>query len=255
MFGKFVLGVNRKACNAGVRGELGLFPVYLDIIVRIVNFADRLRNSTENSLLKAAYVCSIEYDRQGCKTWYTGFKKILNDINMNENEAFNLSKSEILQKCKTEYVKHWRNDITRAEAKLNLYSEFKQYICLENYLIDIKNFKYRQAITKLRISAHQLEVERGRYFRPIVPRDQRICKFCSCNVCDDEQHFLTQCIFHDTERTELYSCINNNCNNFLNLSPKNQTIYMLNMEGNALSKFAKFCYNSFEKRIITSISQ
>ena len=34
-FGKCILGVNRKACNAGVRGELGIFPVYLDVGLNI----------------------------------------------------------------------------------------------------------------------------------------------------------------------------------------------------------------------------
>ena len=32
----------------------------------------------------------------------------------------------------------------------------------ENYLIDVKNFKHRQAFYKLRISAHCLEIEKGR---------------------------------------------------------------------------------------------
>ena len=40
MFAKSILGVNRKACNDGVRGELGLFPVYFEIIVSIINYLD-----------------------------------------------------------------------------------------------------------------------------------------------------------------------------------------------------------------------
>ena len=43
-FSKFILGVNKKACNAGMRGELGCFTVCLDILRNIVKYANRLKN-------------------------------------------------------------------------------------------------------------------------------------------------------------------------------------------------------------------
>mgnify|MGYP006906297622 CR=1 FL=1 len=44
-------------------------------------------------------------------------------------------------------------------------------------------------ITKLRISAHSLSIETGRYARPTIPSNERFCKFCTGNT--DTQNILT----------------------------------------------------------------
>ena len=55
----------------------------------------------------------------------------------------------------------------------------------------VQNFKYRQAVTKLRISAHRLPVETGRYNN--VPYNDRLCKHCGINEIGNEYHFLMSC--------------------------------------------------------------
>ena len=45
----------------------------------------------------------------------------------------------------------------------------------EKYLFEITNFKHRQVVTKLRISAHKLTVETGRYNN--TPYNDRLCRF------------------------------------------------------------------------------
>ena len=45
----------------------------------------------------------------------------------------------------------------------------QKYIC--------KSIKSK--ITQLRISAHCLNIERGRYSKPKIPREERFCKFCT----------------------------------------------------------------------------
>ena len=57
---------------------------------------------------------------------------------------------------------------------LKLYSNFKNNVFLEENLNDIKDIKYRQALAKIRISAHSLQIEKGRYCRQVIPREQRI---------------------------------------------------------------------------------
>ena len=51
--------------------------------------------------------------------------------------------------------------------------------------------KYRNAVVKLRISAHQLLIETGRHRN--IPRDERICELCDKNELEDEFHFLLVC--------------------------------------------------------------
>jgi hypothetical protein len=52
--------------------------------------------------------------------------------------------------------------------------------------LKISNFEYRKLITKLRISEHNLLIEKGRHLK--IPREQRLCSHCKC--IDDEKHFL-----------------------------------------------------------------
>ena len=56
----------------------------------------------------------------------------------------------------------------------------------------------RRNLTKLRISAHQLAIETGRYAQPKTPIDKRIC--FHCGLLEDEFHFIFQCSLYDEER-------------------------------------------------------
>ena len=54
----------------------------------------------------------------------------------------------------------------------------------------ITNRKYRRVISQFRISAHDLEIERGRYNG--IDRSDRICKLCRRSI-EDEFHFVLSC--------------------------------------------------------------
>ena len=71
---------------------------------------------------------------------------------------------------------------------LGTYRLFKNNISLEPYL-SMKNDEQRILLSKLRISNHNLEIERGRH-RGLQAKE-RICKLCLKEV-EDEIHFLLQ---------------------------------------------------------------
>ena len=73
--------------------------------------------------------------------------------------------------------------------KLKLYSSLKERPGFESYL-NLPNKKLRQAITKLRISAHKFPIETGRF--DYRKGTERICPLC-CDGIGDEMHYLTQC--------------------------------------------------------------
>ena len=50
---------------------------------------------------------------------------------------------------------------------------------------------FRVAVSRLRVSSHRLEVEKGRWKTPAVPYNNRLCNICQ--VLDDEFHFLFTC--------------------------------------------------------------
>ena len=56
----------------------------------------------------------------------------------------------------------------------------------------------------LRVGTLPLEIETGRYSRPVVPLDERLC-LCDLKVLEDERHFLLQCPLYDDQRQHLYA--------------------------------------------------
>jgi hypothetical protein len=76
---------------------------------------------------------------------------------------------------------------TVVRGKLDTYFYKKTHFGKEKYL-EINNFKIRQSICKIRVSAHSLNIETGRYKNIIRP--ERKCTNCSKGDIEDEKHFI-----------------------------------------------------------------
>ena len=118
--------------------------------------------------------------------------------------------------------------VRHSEGKLCTYSTFKCNFGLEKYLFLLNNFEQRRNLTKFRISAHRLHIERGRYQG--TPRHNRTCLRCSSNEVDDEGHFLFSCNSSEEERDILNEIINQSCPNFSRLDADNKLIWLMNTE-------------------------
>ena len=64
---------------------------------------------------------------------------------------------------------------------------------------DLFNYRSdRSTLTQLRLSAHKLKIEKGRYFN--IPRKNRICTVCSTTSVENEIQFLLECSAYSKER-------------------------------------------------------
>ena len=129
------------------------------------------------------------------------------------------------------------------------YRTFKHHFSYEKYL-DTLNRNYARALTRLRISAHNLAIERGRYTRPYTPPDERICPHCPNNI-QDEQHFLLVCSKYNNDRQILFDAIKDTCPMFANLSTSGMFIYMLNAEGRIINDVAKFVFKNMPWKLMS----
>ena len=86
----------------------------------------------------------------------------------------------------------------RVISHLRPYVLYRTVYEMEPYLHLVKNPKYRITISKMRTRSHKLEIERGRYTRPITQIEQRVCLLCK--VVKDEFHFMLQCYRYTWER-------------------------------------------------------
>ena len=106
-------------------------------------------------------------------------------------------------KMREEFVEIWQS-AKASSPKLEFYNLIKHEFNPENYLSSVKLADTRKSLTKLRISCHNLYIERGRYETPIVPRDRRWCIHCLHNLAsktvEDEFHVLVDCPLYDPIR-------------------------------------------------------
>ena len=125
---------------------------------------------------------------------------------------------------------------------MRTYITFKTSFVMEDYLT-IKNVAHRKAMTKLRISAHSLAIERGRYTTPSTPIESRICPHCPDNVIEDELHFIMQCNKTSEARETLFNTIQHLCANFINLCEQDKFVYLLTADDAIAEEVAKFIFS------------
>ena len=95
--------------------------------------------------------------------------------------------------------------------KLRTYKLFKKTFGIEEYLEFGLDRKYRQCLSSFRISAHKLQIERGRYIGKNV--EERKCT--DCNIIEDAVHFFCDCNKYNNSREKLYLELGNKLINIL----------------------------------------
>ena len=192
---KWCLSVHPKASNIGCWGDTGRYPLFFESIKLSIDYYNRAMNADKNSLLYAAFSEQVNLDLE----WHHTNKAIIDkygsggSIHSSINTRINLQSLFCLK---------WK-EAKICSPKLEFYNTLKHEFGPEKYLL-IPDCKHRKALSKFRISSHNLYIERGRYTKPITPRDERICLFCLHNsnsaVVESELHTINDCALYSTIR-------------------------------------------------------
>ena len=186
----------------------------------------------------------------GFNTWvskaFTLVQKYGIDIDMGSGASFN-------RYCKSHIYNHfkiaWREEVQNIDKNhiLRNYKTYKSEFGMEPYLNLISNLRYRNALTRLRTSSHILEIERGLYTIPKTPVCDRICR--TCNVIEDEIHFLLNCVEYVKMRDDFYAKVKNRYVDFIGLNDNEKySFLMTNAEPYILVWLGKSIYHIFIKR-------
>jgi len=150
-------------------------------------------------LVKKSYWMLWELDQAKRTNWATAVKSLLYKFGFGEiwisqeigdPEVFLFEFRQRISDCSTQ---DWHANINSID-KLNTYCTFKSLLSIEQYLLEVTNVKHRQALSKLRISAHRLKVEEGRHQG--IEREEQYCMYCLTNGqmrVEDEFHFMIIC--------------------------------------------------------------
>ena len=196
-FLKNVLGVKQATPNCFVYGELGVFPLIIERQVRILKYWFKILNSSENSYLRKIYndLYLLSESSPEQVTWVTLFKNMLFKYGFGnvwiEQNVYNETKFLHMfeQRIKDNYLQQWNSDISLT-SDYRIFKKIKQTFHFENYL-HMENKLFRIAITKVRLSSHLFNIERGRWGKPKIDAIDRKCNLC--NVIEDEYHCLIEC--------------------------------------------------------------
>ena len=198
---RMVLSVHKKSSRLAVLGELGRYPLLIKGLVQTINYDWHVKHKTSNnSLVKCCYNEMLSIP----DSWLSRVESIKKLLNLTTSPIY-VSKDSVAKQTKTKlngiFDRFWLDQINLFKNtgdntdhnKLRFYKTLKGCFKAEPYLDLVQNRNQRSSLTRLRISAHSLEVERLRYQTPAVPYCERYCRYCTQNVPGDEKHFLMFC--------------------------------------------------------------
>lgn len=203
--------------------------------------------------------------------WYRSLKSCLDKCCSGSS---NIVSVNVYGNIRSAFVKNWecKKDIS---PKLEFYRSIKSNLEREEYLTH-PVMKFRSALTRLRISAHDLEIERGRYQiqkqnnsddkeknkNMRKSREERTCRYCMevlhIKATECENHVLNDCLLYIKHRYDFLGTLNLNLadnvipvtdimKNIFNKPPNNNSEIDIHRR-HLIHKFAKMCSNIFDHR-------
>ncbi len=133
-----------------------------------------------------------------------------------------------------------RDSAVRGEGrnKLRTYRTFKTVFETEPYVSALISRKDRQALAKFHSGTAPLRLETGRYIGE--HEHERICRLCSLNEIESEEHVLIRCTLYHEVRSELYDAIATIINDFDILSD-NEKLSLILSSKEIVNITAKTC--------------
>ena len=242
---KRILGCSIQTPNLMVRSELGTRPLLCNIIRRSIFYIKSVEGNDETLANQAL---EIETDLQDERNILSLIRKYTPFYQEEHNFLTPKNKMTVRKLISQNYDNIWKHDINLS-TKASSFLSYKLNNGLEKYTWSIKNKKHRTSLSRLRLSSHQLMIEKGRHHKPIIPRTDRICPLCN-NGVEDECHFITTCPIYQADRKELFDVAENLTKFFKTIPSNNQKfIYLMSNEDPILlAKLGEFTYKSFKTR-------
>ena len=248
-FLKRTLGCKIQTPNLMIRAEVDSNPLLTNIISRSISFLKHLSES-KDTIAKHSLLYELENNDEG--NILRLVRKYYPDLieKLSTDECKNIKMSAIKENCRSQYQTIWFDKI-HSLTKAVSYISHKRLPCFEKYLKSVHNRNHKIALCRFRTSSHDLMIEKGRYFKPKIPRDERKCPHCK-NEVENETHFLTQCTLYNEYRNKLYHEVRKTSNYFDNMTSEQKFIFIMTNENEKIMQnLAKYVSISMTKRSLT----
>ena len=168
--------------------------IMIQILVKMLSLDDNCLIKTIYNLLRSDADNNITYNGNN---WAHQVKMLLCNNGLQNLGTYQTTLSTNYAQIKTRlldiYKQTWYSHINNSR-RLETYAIYKQTFDLETFLKSINTNKYRISLTKFRLSAHDLAIERDRHEGiTCIHREHRTCTNCQMGMVENEFHFLLVC--------------------------------------------------------------
>ena len=240
---RLLLSVHKRCSRLATLGELGRYPSFIPALKHCLKYEWVLKNSDKESLIYKA-VQEME-NKPNMDTWYSRVQSIKAVLGIPPLYGCMDSISiQLNRKLHSLFDRFWIDKICSKKIgsdgldhnKLRFYKTLKCSFTQEPYITNIHNKTQRAWLTRYRVSAvPNLGIESGRYTRPVTPVTLRICKYCSDQKIDDENHAILECKTFSIKRNCFFGKITSFLPDFEQLNPEHKLLTILCPSGTELA--------------------
>ena len=244
------LGLGKNTPIPGMRAEMGWLEPRSRTQTKMIRMLHRLVCMSDSRLTKKIFLWDFKLTEQSrISTWGREARDILTRNNL--NQIFQISifdLKSIIENLKESLLKKDQFKIRQqcSMPKLRTYNLIADFSSPKMYLHKPLSFIQRKFLAKTRLGVLQLRIETGRYERPKLNAEQRICKQCSLDSVENEAHFILECPRHSFQRDQLFSQIDNE--SFPQFSGSEKLKFLLN-NSDIVKQTSQFIIDAFDNRI------
>ena len=182
--------------------EIGRYPLYIDAAKQCIKNWFRINNGEVNEILACITNRQSSNDDY---TWTSWIKQFLSKYGFgypwlqkpNDKNFFKNILSKIVKRLEDCTSQEFFSTL-KSQSKRRTYLKYKLVYEMKPYILN-PNLRQRQAVSKLRISDHKLQIELGMYHKLSIELNERTCPFCP-NKIEDKYHFIAECPMYNDER-------------------------------------------------------
>ena len=253
---RLFLGVGPHTSNVATRGEMGWMSCHFKQLLEVSRLWCRL-NGHRNRLCNQLFKWSYSLSKKRIKTWEMHVTNFFVKYELHSDTGNDVLYTNIfIQQVKSKLLEadqlNWYNELWNDHGlcngnKLRLFRLYKNRLNCESYVKDFLPLSYRQTLAKLRCGNLPLAVETGRYTKPPIELNQRLCIYCKQNVIENEMHFLIDCDLYSDVREDLFERMRYLDDSFDSQSSLSKMCNIMCMD-NIQTCLAKTCYFMYKTR-------
>ena len=237
---KNILGVQKQTTNVGVLLELGEIPITIHAKKNCLKNYSRINVLKQaNNILIAAVNTAVVIP----SPWLKANQDLLDRIGIGASTQIEICKKSF-ERMKDIFHQDTFTDLKREDCKLRTFGKMKTNIGIEKYLSSPIKLAERTAISKLRLSNHDLMIKKGRHLK--IDKSLRFCPSCP-DLIETEQHFLMGCKSYNVLRVDLLGIVEGIIPYFNELSECGKFITLMSHE-QALLYTGNFVNKAFQIR-------